>query len=65
MVYDQDASTHQIWDSHFKEYRRYKPNTKQDGWTEGQKDRWTVLGTLGGISREKTNYLLFYTNQER
>ena len=29
----QDASTHQIWNSYLKEYRRYAPDTKRDGWT--------------------------------
>ena len=27
----QDASTHQIWNSYLKEYRRYAPDTKLDG----------------------------------
>ena len=31
----QDASTHQIWNSYLKEYRRYAPDTKQDGRTDG------------------------------
>ena len=26
----QDASTHQIWNSYLKEYRRYAPDTKRD-----------------------------------
>ena len=30
----QDASTHQIWNSYLKEYRRYAPDTKRDGRTE-------------------------------
>ena len=34
----QDASTHQIWNSYLKEYRRYGPDTKQDGLTDGQCD---------------------------
>ena len=29
----QDASTHQIWKSYLKEYRRYAPDTKRDGRT--------------------------------
>ena len=37
MVHDtppyQDASTHQIWNSYLKEYRRYAPDMKRDGWT--------------------------------
>ena len=31
----QDASTHQIWNSYLKEYRRYAPDTKRDGRTDG------------------------------
>ena len=31
----QDASTHQIWNSYLNEYRRYAPDTKRDGRTEG------------------------------
>ena len=30
----QDASTHQIWNSYLKEYRRYAPDTKGDGRTD-------------------------------
>ena len=30
----QDASTHQIWNSYLKEYRRYALDTKRDGWTD-------------------------------
>ena len=30
----QDASTHQIWNSYLKEYRRYAPDTKRDGRTD-------------------------------
>ena len=29
----QDASTHQTWNSYFKDYRRYAPDTKLDGRT--------------------------------
>ena len=31
----QDASTHQIWNSYLKECRRYAPDTKRDGRTDG------------------------------
>ena len=34
----QDASTYQIWDSYLKEYMRYAPDRKQDGWTDGRTD---------------------------
>ena len=37
----QDASTHKIWNSYLKEYRRYAPDTKRDGRT-GQTDGRTV-----------------------
>ena len=30
----QDASTHKIWNSYLKEYRRYAPGTKRDGGTD-------------------------------
>ena len=30
----QDASTHQIWNTYLKEYRRYAPDTKRDGRTD-------------------------------
>ena len=30
----QDASTHQIWNSYLKEYRRYAPDMKRDGRTD-------------------------------
>ena len=33
----QDASTHQIWNSYLKDYRRYAPDTKWDRRTDG----WT------------------------
>ena len=36
----QDASTHQIWNSYLKEYRRYAPDTKRDGQTDGQCDNY-------------------------
>ena len=34
----QDASTHQIWNSHLKEYRRYAPDMKRDGQMDGPCD---------------------------
>ena len=34
----QDASTHQIWNSYLKEYRKYEPDMKWDGQTDGQCD---------------------------
>ena len=45
----QDASTHQIWNSYLKEYRRYATDTKRDG--------RTVLSSFGGIKMFKiANY---------
>ena len=32
----QDASTHQIWNSYLKEYKRYAPDTKRVGQTDGR-----------------------------
>ena len=34
----QDASTNKIWNSYLKEYRRYAPDTKRDGRTDGHCD---------------------------
>ena len=57
----QDASTHQIWNSYLKEYRRYAPDTKRDGHTDvrthGRTDGRTVRllyasqSSFGGIKR--------------
>ena len=38
----QYASTHQIWNSYLKEYRRYALDRKQDGRTDGQTAGWAV-----------------------
>ena len=43
----QDASTHQIWNSYLKEYRRYGPDTKV-GRTDGQCDYYTPPKFLWG-----------------
>ena len=47
----QDASTHQIWNSYLKEYRRYAPDTKRDGHTEGRTVRllYASQSSFGGI----------------
>ena len=53
----QDASTYQIWNSYLKEYRRYAPDTKRDGRTDGLMDGRTVRllyasqSSFGGIQR--------------
>ena len=39
LLSSQDVSTHQIWNSYLKEYRRYVPDTKLDGRTDGRTDR--------------------------
>ena len=45
----QDVSTHQIWNSYLKEYRRYGPDTKA-GRTDGQCDYYMPTKVpLGGI----------------
>ena len=60
----QDASTHQIWNSYLKEYRRYAPDTKQDGWTDGWTDGRTVRllyaseSSFGGIKMYLHSVLL-------
>ena len=47
----QDASTHQIWNSYLKEYRRYEPDTKRDGRTDGRTVRllYASQSSFGGI----------------
>ena len=48
----QDASTHQIWNSYFKEYRRYAPDTKRtDGLTDGRTVQllYATQSSFGGI----------------
>ena len=65
----QDASTHQIWNPYLKEYRRYAPDTKRDGPTDGLTDRWTdsaitiflwvhnyAPGTKNGLAPGKLNW---------
>ena len=53
----QDASTHQIWNSYLKAYRRYALDTKQDGPTDGRTDGRTVRllyasqSSFGGIKK--------------
>ena len=42
----QDASTHQIWNSYLKEYRRYAPDTKRDGRTHGRTHGRTYRRTV-------------------
>ena len=58
----QDVSTHQIWNSYLKEYRRYGPDTKAgrtDGRTDGLTDGRTVRllyasqSSFGGIKNQQ------------
>ena len=49
-----DVSTHQIWNSYLKEYRRYGPDTKAgrtDGLTDGRTVRllYAFQSSFGGI----------------
>ena len=48
-----DASTHQIWNSYLKEYRRYAPDMKRDGRPDGQTVRllYASQSSFGGIKR--------------
>ena len=50
----QDASTHQIWNSYLKEYRRYGPDTKA-GRTHGRTVRllYASQSSFGGIKSGK------------
>ena len=50
----QDASTHQIWNSYLKEYRRYAPDTKRDGHTDRHTD-----GHTDGLTDGRTVRLLY------
>ena len=45
------ASTHQIWKSYLKEYKRYLPDTKQDGWTV--RLQYASQSSFGGIKKSK------------
>ena len=39
----QDVSTYQIWNPYLKESRRYAPDMKQDGLTEGRTDSASTI----------------------
>ena len=45
----QDASTHQIWNSYLKEYRRYAPDMKGDGRTV--RLLYAAQSSFGGIKK--------------
>ena len=67
----QDVSTHQIWNSYLKEYRRYGPDTKA-GQTDGRTDRLTDGRTVrllyasqssfGGIIKNVIRHLCHHYN---
>ena len=50
----QDASTHQIWNSYLKEYRRYAPETKRNGRTDRQRDYYMPPKAPLGTGHKKT-----------
>ena len=50
----QDASTHQFWNSYLKEYRRYAPDTKRDGWTDRRTDIVTTIKTKSEVKVKVT-----------
>ena len=52
----QDASTHQIWNSYLKKYRRYAPDTKRDGRTDGRTVGllYASQSSFGGIKKDET-----------
>ena len=65
----QHASTHQIWNSYLKEYRRYAPDTKRDGRTDGRTVRllYASQSSFGGIKigryftkYHKTDFLIHF-----
>ena len=50
----QDASTHQVWNSYLKEYRRYAPDTKRDGRTDGRTDIVITIKTKSEVKVKVT-----------
>ena len=57
----QDASTHQIWNSYLKEYRRYAPDTKRDGLTDGRTDIVITIKTKSEVKVKVTVTRKWYT----
>ena len=45
----QDASTHQIWNSYLKEYKRYAPDTKREGRTDRRTDIVNTIKTKSEV----------------
>ena len=45
----EDASTHQIWNSHLKEYRRYAPDTMRDGRADRRTDIVITIKTKSEV----------------
>ena len=44
----ENISTHQIWNSYLKEYRRYAPDTERDGRTDSAITIWLPKFFWGG-----------------
>ena len=57
----QDASNHQIWNSYLKEYRRYAPDTKRDGRTDGRTDIVITIKTKSEVKVKVTVTRKWYT----
>ena len=60
----QDVSTHQIWNSYLKEYKRYGPDTKAgriDGLMDGRTVRllYASQSSFGGIKMGVTRLIFF------
>ena len=59
----QDVSTHQIWNSYLKEYRRYGPDTKAgrtDGPTDGECDYICLPKFLWGHNKIKVCAIIYH-----
>ena len=60
----QDVSTHQIWNSYLKEYRRYGPDTKA-GRTDGQCDYYMPPKVpLGALKEMKFSHLFMLISDD-
>ena len=62
----QDVSTHQIWNSYLKEYRRYGPDTKAgqtDGWTDGLTDSAITICLPKFFWGHKKSFWLSHLNE--
>ena len=50
----ENISTHQIWNSYLKEYRRYAPDTERDGRTDSAITIWLPKFFWGGGHKNNT-----------